>query len=150
MPFSERSTSVHPVNRFSLFQMLSPCRTSMSLCMCSLAWTKTGRLYSEISWLAPCSSPEVGTSRACCITQRHCERTTNQQSSVEPSDIDVIVHCECKLARLVCGGICHPRAYSRLVHARAGAARKSVGVGSDAECAVSRPVQSAPSCKLSP
>ena len=32
-PCSDRSTSVHPVNRFSLFQVLSPCRSRTSLCI---------------------------------------------------------------------------------------------------------------------
>ena len=31
LPLSERSTSVHPVKRFSLFQTLSPWRRSTSL-----------------------------------------------------------------------------------------------------------------------
>src|SRR4051812_7067143 len=32
-PFSERSTSFQPVNRFSLFHSLSPWRTRTTLCM---------------------------------------------------------------------------------------------------------------------
>src|SRR5512140_3835057 len=36
MPFGERSTSVQPVNRFSRFQALSPCRSRTSLCIVSL------------------------------------------------------------------------------------------------------------------
>src|SRR5580765_7934169 len=35
MPRSVRSTSVHPVKRFSWFQVLSPWRSRTSLCMCT-------------------------------------------------------------------------------------------------------------------
>src|SRR5450756_67070 len=33
IPFSDRSTSVQPVNRFSLFHVLSPCRSNTILYM---------------------------------------------------------------------------------------------------------------------
>src|SRR3954453_4218576 len=32
-PVSDRSTSVQPVKRFSLFHVLSPCRSNTSLCI---------------------------------------------------------------------------------------------------------------------
>ena len=33
LPLSLRSTSTHPVNRFSRFQSLSPCRSSTTRCI---------------------------------------------------------------------------------------------------------------------